>query len=233
MPGWATRRSSSWVAGRASLAVARNRSSPAAQALTMASRCGGTPVEVSQCTRVTTARAMCLAMPACLRSSSSIRPCGSRGATRAVLDLGATFAIGPDYTSGYRYGHRVDLLAAVSLDEVEHPAPRVVAGVLPLGETAVEEAVRRVLVNVRLDRDAGGLELPHELLRLLQGRSRIRAGDHHQQRRLQLGNEALAPHRPPVEPDASVQVRVKSGLIPGARSAKAEADREQRFHRAA
>src|SRR2546430_10364149 len=203
MPSWATRRSSSWVAGRASLAVARNRSSPAAQALTMASRCGGTPVDVSQRTSVTTARAMWRAMPACRRSSSSIRPCGSLGATRPVLDLGATFAIGPDYTWTSPNGHRVESLAAVYLDEAEHPAPRVVAGVLPLGESAVEEAVGRVLVDMRLHRHARSRDLPHELLRLLQGSRSIRAGDHHQQGRFHLGNEALGPHRPHVKAYAS------------------------------
>src|ERR671937_1956953 len=121
MPNWATRRSSSWVAGLASRAVARKRSSPASQARTMASRWGGTPVEASQRTSVTTARAMCRAMPACRRSSSSIRAWGSLGADRRDLDPGPNLAIRSDYRE-----------LAVLLHEVQHPPPGVVASVLPL-----------------------------------------------------------------------------------------------------
>ena len=74
----------------------------------MASRCGGTPVELSQRTRVTTARAMCLAMPAWRRSSSSIKPCGSRGATLAALDLGASLAMPSTIRAEPNVGLRVD-----------------------------------------------------------------------------------------------------------------------------
>src|SRR3954465_4150379 len=106
------------------------------QARTMASPWGGTPVELSQRTRVTTARAICLAMPAWRLSSWSIRPWGRRGAAGWALGLGAIFAIRSDYKG-----------LAVLLHEVQHSPPRVVAGVLPLGERAVEEAVRRTLVD--------------------------------------------------------------------------------------
>src|SRR5207302_3128828 len=101
----------SWVAGLASRAVARNRSSPAAQARTMASRCGGTPVDVSQRTRVTTARAMCRAIPACRRASWSIKPCGSLGAALTDLDLEATFAIRRLYVHLSVVGHGVEWTA--------------------------------------------------------------------------------------------------------------------------
>src|SRR5262249_41955633 len=97
------------VAGRASRAVARKRSRPASQARTMASRCGGTPVEESQRTRVTTARAICRAIPAWRRSSSSIKPRGSRGAFRADLDLGANLAMGRIYRSVSSFGLRVEV----------------------------------------------------------------------------------------------------------------------------
>src|SRR5438477_8001997 len=152
MPSCATRRSSSGVAGRASRAVARNRSSPASQARTMASRCGGTPVDVSHRTSVTTALAICRAMPAWRRSSWSIKPWGSRGAALAVLDLAAILAIKSDYRE-----------LAVLLHEVQDPSPGVVAGVLPLDKAPIEEAVGRPLVNVRLERHARRRELLVEL----------------------------------------------------------------------
>src|SRR6266550_4423915 len=47
-------------------------------------------------------------MPACRRSSSSMRPCGSRGAALAALDLEASLAIRADYTSRLQLGHEVD-----------------------------------------------------------------------------------------------------------------------------
>src|SRR6202158_5427705 len=97
MLSWATRLSSSLVAGLASRAAARKRSRPASQALAMASRCGGTPVEPSHLTRLTTARAMWRAMPDRRRSSSEMRAAGSWGAglgCRTTLDLVARFAMG-------------------------------------------------------------------------------------------------------------------------------------------
>src|SRR6266581_2039570 len=90
MPSWATRRSSSGVAGRASRAVARKRSRPASHAFAIASRCGGMPVESSQWTTATTARAMWRASPARRRSSSAMRAGGS---WEAGLDFAATLAI--------------------------------------------------------------------------------------------------------------------------------------------
>src|SRR5437762_9957643 len=160
---------------------------------------------------------MCLAMPACRLSSWSIRPCGSRGAARWALDLAAIFAIRSDYRG-----------LAVLLHEVQHPPPGVVAGVLPLGEGAVEEAVRRALVHVRLMRYAGLLQSVEELLVLLRRGRLVGACDQDQGRRLHLREVRLAAGRPPVEADASVQVRVLRGLIPRVRPAEAEADREQR-----
>src|SRR5437879_4828063 len=231
MPSCATRRSSSWVAGRASRAVARKRSRPAAHALTMASRWGGRPVDVSHRTRVTTARAMCLAMPACRRSSSSIRPCGSRGAALAVLDLAASLAISVDYTFRARVGHRVEEAGlAVPLHEVENPSPRVVACVLPLLESAVEKAVWRALVHVRLDRHPGRLQLAHELMRLFERRCGIRASDEDQQRCLHLRDVRFAARWPPIKADAAVEVGVERGLVPGVRATKTETDGEDRFH---
>src|SRR5438105_10991109 len=231
LPSCGTRRSSCWVAGRASRAVARKRSRPAAHALTMASRWGGRPVDVSHRTRVTTARAICLAMPAWRRSSSSIRPCGSRGAALAVLDLAASLDIRVDYTFRTRIGHRVEEAGlAVLLHEVENPSPRVVACVLPLLESAVEKAVWRALVDVRLDRHPGRLQLAHELMRLFERRCGIRASDEDQQRGLHLRDVGLATRWPPIKADAAVEVGVERGLVPGVRATKTETDGEDRFH---
>src|SRR5258708_3510296 len=106
MPSWATLLSSSLVAGRASRAVARKRSRPASQALTMASRWGGTPVESSHCTRVTTARAMWRAMPARRRSSWETRAGGRVEETLgADLDAGASLAMVATIRSHLVIGH--------------------------------------------------------------------------------------------------------------------------------
>src|SRR5690349_15189208 len=98
-------------------------------------------------------------MPARRSSSSSIRPCGNLGAALPGLDAEASFAIALDYTAPVRLGPRVELgggfgcgagsllRTAVSLDEVQHPSPRVVACRLPLLEAAVEKAVRCTLVD--------------------------------------------------------------------------------------
>src|SRR5579884_3869042 len=85
MPSCATSRSSRWVAGRPSRAVARKRSIPASQARSIASRRGGAPVESSQRTSVTTARAMCRARPGRRRASSSSRGAGSLGVERVAI----------------------------------------------------------------------------------------------------------------------------------------------------
>src|SRR6266516_1607883 len=258
MPSWATRRSSSWVAGRASRAVARKRSRPASHARTMASRWGGTPIDESQRTRVTTARAMWRAMPAWRRSSSSIRPCGSRGAALAALDLEASLAIAADYTRQPWHGHEVDLPVknvlrshptarvlpvapatlggwlwrwdkeglAVLFHELQHAAPGVIAGVLPLLIGTVKEAVRRPLVNVRLVRHPRRGQLPLEVFVLLGRRRLIRTGDEDQERCLHLRDVRLAAHRPAVKADDAVQAGVHRGLIPRVRPAEAEANRE-------
>src|SRR3989442_1073771 len=207
MPSWATRLSSSCVAGRASRAVARNRSRPAAQARTMASRCGGTPVEASQRTRVTTARAMCLAMPAWRRSSSSIRPCGRRGATRAVLDLEASLAIGSIYGSAEAIGHGVEVeRLAVLLHEVQDSPPRVVARVLPLLVRPVEKAVRGAGVDLHLMWDSGFGQLGPESLRHFERGRRVGSCHQQQQRRLHLRDVWLAAWRPAVETNRTVQL---------------------------
>src|SRR5579864_3535302 len=152
MPSCATRRSSSWVAGRASRAVAKNRSRPASQALTIASRCGGTPVDASQRTSPTTALAMCRAMPVRRAFSSAIRPAGSCGATRAFLDFWASLATTHDYTAPAPFWTPGRRLAGVLFDELQHPPPGVVARVLPLLVLAIEEAVGSALVDVHLAR---------------------------------------------------------------------------------
>src|ERR1700674_2719886 len=265
MPSWATRRSSSWVAGRACRAVARNRSRPASQARAIASRWGGTPVDASQRTTPTTARAMCLAIPARRASSSAMRAGGSWGATRADLDLGATFAIGHDYTDQPTDGHDVEgpvktLLAptqsgrilrrwqrtprvggfgggpvglAVFLDEGQDSPPRVVARILPLREAAVEEAVRRVFVDLRLVLDACLGEGLVEVARDVERRRRVRSRHHQQQRSFHLRDVRLAAAGPAVETDGAVQFLLHGGLVVRVGSAKAEADGENRFHGAA
>src|SRR5262245_30989384 len=215
MPSWATRRSSSCVAGLDSRAVARNRSRPAAQARTIASRWGGTPVEASQRTRVTTALAMCRAIPSCRRSSSSIKPCGSRGAVLATLDFAANLAIRSDYRS-----------LGVFLHKVQHSPPGVVASLFPLLVAAVEEAVRRVLVDVRLVRYAGRGELLAELPVLLGGRGAVGARDHEHEWRFHLRHEGLAAHRPAIEADGPGKTRLLRGLVPRVGAAEAEAHRE-------
>src|SRR5207253_879011 len=280
MPSCATRRSSSWVAGRASRAVARNRSRPASHALTMASRWGGTPVDESQRTRVTTARAMWRAMPACRRSSSSIRPCGRRGAALAALDLEANLAMRLTIRAGRALDIRstgvlatswtyarswmvqtirgwlraparfvrtvrwsppcprphpppeLEALAAL-LHEGEHAPPGVVARILPLLVGAVEEAVRRPFVHVRLIRRARRRQLPLEILVLLRRGRLVGAGDQDQQRRSHLRDVRLAAHRSAVEADAAAQSWVQGGLVPRVGPAEAEADREHGFGRAA
>src|SRR5438067_3820620 len=226
MPSWATRRSSSGAAGRASRAVARKRSRPASQVLAIASCCGGTPVESSHRTTATTALAMWRARPARLRSRSAMSESGRRvfGFGGAFLDVVANRAIGPTIPSwgGARTSGRM------LLDEGEHPLPGVVASVLPLVVAPIEEAVRRPLVHVLLERHACLLEPLFELGCLLGRRGRVVAGHHHEQRRPHLRDEGLAPHRPAVKADTPVDVRLLGGLVPGVRAAEAEADGEHR-----
>jgi hypothetical protein len=69
----------------------------------------------------------------------------------------------------------------VPLHEIQHPIPRIVARVLPLRERAVEEAVRRSLVDVLLVSDLGRGELALELTGLLGGGRLVGAGDQDQQ----------------------------------------------------
>src|SRR5258708_20037909 len=111
MPSWATRLSSSWVAGRASRAAARKRSSPASQALAMASLCGGTPVEPSHLTRLTTARAMWRAIPERRRSSSEMRAAGSWGAGLG----GLTALVSLDSVASFAIGRTIRVLAGLGL----------------------------------------------------------------------------------------------------------------------
>src|SRR6266850_7487722 len=61
----------------------------------------------------------------------------------------------PDYTT--RAGLRTS--GRIRLDEPEHPAPGVVARVFPLGEAAVEEAVRGAVVDVHLVGHPGAGEI--------------------------------------------------------------------------
>src|ERR1700693_752681 len=218
MPSCATRRSSSLVAGRASRAVARNRSRPASQARAMAERGGGTPVESSQRTRLTTARAMWRAMPERRRSSSAMRADGSVAATlgaRTTLDLMASFAMGPTIRARRRLGLQVDAsVLPVLLDEGQHAPPRVVASILPLVVGPVEEAVGCAFVDVHLVRHARLGELLVESVEGFLRRGGIGAGEQQQERRLQLRDEGFAALRPAVEADRPVEAGLERGLVP-------------------
>src|ERR1700693_683708 len=218
MPSCATRRSSSLVAGRASRAVARNRSRPASQARAMAERWGGTPVESSQRTRLTTARAMCRAMPERRRSSSAMRVDGSVGATfgaRTALDLMATFAMGPTIRAPRRLGLQVEAsVLPVLFDECQDAPPCVVAGILPLGEGGVEEAVGRSVVDVHLVRHVRRGQLLVERVERFERRRSVGARDQKQQRRLHLRHEGFAPWRTAIEANRTVDVPLQRRLIP-------------------
>src|SRR2546421_9733621 len=220
MPSWATSRSSRWVAGRASRAVARKRSRPAAQARAMASRRGGRPVESSQRTRVTTARAMCRARRARRRSSSSSIAAGISG-WLGCLDSVANSAMASTLTG-----------CGVLLHEVENPLPGVLAGPPVLGESAIEEGVGRVRVDVHLVRDPGRAQLLVEALELLLRREVV-ARDQQQQRCLHLRDHLAHPRRHAAEADSARKVGIGRRLPPGLRPAEAEADRKDAAHTAA
>src|SRR5438874_7074295 len=175
MPSWATSRSSRWVGGRASRAVARKRSRPAAQARAMASGRGGRPVESSQRTSVTTARAMCRARPVRRRSSSSSIAAGISDGLLS-LDSVASRAIAVTLRRG-----------RVLLHEVENSLPGVVGCLAVLLEGAVEEGVGRALIGVHAVGNPRSGELLVEALELLGGREVV-AGDQEQQRCLHLGD---------------------------------------------
>ena len=91
----------------------------------------------------------------------------------------------------------------------------------------------RALVDVRLDRHPGRLQLAHELMRLFERRCGIRASDEDQQRGLHLRDVGLATRWPPIKADAAVEVGVERGLVPGVRATKTETDGEDRFHASA
>src|SRR5713101_9435539 len=124
-------------------------------------------------------------------------------------------------------------MSAVLLDEGEHATPGVVAGVLPLLECAVEEAVGRSLVDVHLQRHARGGQLALELFGDLHGGRSVGASHQQQQWSLHPRDVWLASRRSPIEADAAVEAPVQRGLVPRTRATKAEAHREQRTHRSA
>src|SRR5713226_1490583 len=130
-------------------------------------------------------------------------------------------------------GPRVEIRSAVLLYESQDPAPGVVARVLPLLEGAVEEAVRRCLVDVHLVRHLRLGQLLVEGVEHLHWRGGIGARDEHKERRLHLRNEGLAPWRPTIKADGSVETWLQGGLVPRARASKTEAGAEYGFDRTA
>src|SRR6266849_3031737 len=105
-------------------------------------------------------------------------------------------------------------MSAVLLDEGEHATPGVVAGVLPLLECAVEEAVGRSLVDVHLQRHARGGQLALELFGDLHGGRSVGASHQQQQWSLHPRDVWLASRRSPIEADAAVEAPVQRGLVP-------------------
>src|SRR5260370_1421396 len=104
--------------------------------------------------------------------------------------------------------------SAVLLDEGQHAAPRVVASLLPLGEGAVEEAMRGALIDVHLVWDVRLCELLVERVRHVERGRAIVARDQQQERRFHLRDERLASRRPSVKANYAIDVRLQRGLVP-------------------
>src|SRR5712664_2705627 len=119
--------------------------------------------------------------------------------------------------------------SAVLLDESQDAAPGVVAGVLPLLERAVEEAVGRSLVDVHLVRHLRLGELAVELDKRLSGARGIGAGDQQKERFLHPRDVRFNSHRTAIKADDTVGVRHERGKVPRARPAEAKADSEHRL----
>src|SRR6202049_2617367 len=93
---------------------------------------------------------------------------------------------------------------AVLLYKRKHAAPGVIAGVLPLLECAIEEAVRCALVNVHLVGDLGCLELPLEVAGGFRRGGGVVARNEQEQGSLHPGDLRLRPWRAGVETEGSV-----------------------------
>src|SRR5436309_1716928 len=97
------------------------------------------------------------------------------------------------------------------LEEGQDLAPGVLAGLFVLVEGAVEEGVRRTLVDDHPVCLAGVGELPVELLELLL-RGDVGARDQHQERRLHLRHDVADASGDPVEADRPGQAVSRRGL---------------------
>src|SRR5205807_2727172 len=114
--------------------------------------------------------------------------------------------------------------------EVEDPPPGVLTGGRVLLERAVEEAVRRIRIGVRLVFDAGLPEQLFELPEVVRGRGLVLPRQQQQERRLQLRDHRLQAQRlAAIKADRAGEPVALGGLPPGGPAAHAETDGEDRL----
>ena len=106
--------------------------------------------------------------------------------------------------------------------------PGVPAGLGPLAERAVEERVRRTVVDDGVDLGAGRAHRVGQLQLLGDGRGGVGAGDHHHRRQVRPVGGRADHRRLAVEARAPGEVEGAAGLAPGVTAAEAEADGDHR-----